>query len=106
MPKLFEVRLEAPDGSGFRLVRTQAEDAETAKKIAYRLELSNVLFELSAEQEAELLKTYKAKSLDELPDYRDDRQAFRRLAVPDRARLNAHRQTEPFEIVSVKEVSK
>lgn len=110
MPR-YEVRLEAQDGSGhFRLTRLVTDTAEQARRRCERLELRNVLFQLSDEQTAELLERYEAATLDELPRPAaldadlSEKQPFRALQTPDRARLTAHRQEQPYAVVSVREV--
>jgi hypothetical protein len=107
----YEVRLEAPDDSGhFRITRLTADSAEAAQKHCERKELELVIYQLSAPVEAAMLKAHKADSLDDLPfaaplDADDEEKAaFRKLDAGDRAKLNAHRQDEPYKVVSVDEV--
>lgn len=110
MPR-YEVRLEAQDGSGhFRVTRLMAEDEKAAQKACERKELELVLYQLSDADKAEILEATGAKTLAGVPkaaklDASDKEKApFRALDPAHRARLAAHRQEEPFKVVSVTEV--
>lgn len=112
----YEVRLEAQDDSGhFRVTRLDAASKEEAKRTCERRELELVLYEITADEEKALLERaadagVKAKSIADLPrpaalDATDEEKAaFRALDGADRARLNAHHQEKPYEVVSVTEV--
>lgn len=106
----YEVRLEAPDGSGhFRVVRLDAADEHDARRQCERKELELVLFELPAEARADICKRHDVSSIDELPAAppldaaHEDNAAFRALPKEDRAHLHAHYQEKPYEVVSVTE---
>ena len=107
--ELFEVRLEAQDGSGhFRITHLEAEDKAAAKRHCERLEFQKAGFELSQEQIDDLLARYEVASLDDLPKAAplsasaEEKAPFRALATQDRARLHAHFQEQPYKVVSVK----
>lgn len=101
----YEVRLEARDGSGhFRITRLEAADKDEARRRCERMELERVVFTLSEADKAEMLERNEIKELP-TPAARDasdeEKAAFRALATPDRARLHAHLQEEPYKVVSV-----
>jgi hypothetical protein len=107
----YEVRLEAQDGSGhFRITRLYAADADEARRRCEQDEYLRAGFALSAQQQAELCERYEVKSIDELPQPAaldaspEEKESFRELETPDRARLHAHYQERPYKVVSVEEV--
>ena len=110
---LFEVRLEAQDGSGhYRITRLQADDADAARKQCERKELELVLYQLTPADEQAVLKAAKADTLDDVPHTAaldapaEEKAAFRALSPEHRAKVHAHRQEEPYAVVSVEEVEK
>lgn len=109
---LFRVRLEAQDGSGhFRQTTGEWPDKAAAKRHCERMELKRVLYDMPAEMQAELCVRYGVESIDDLPKAaprtasEEDKQPFRELKPPERARLHAHFQSEPYKVTKVEAVS-
>lgn len=92
----FEIRLESPSlthGDGtpcFRVTRLDAENEDAARAFCRRREFRTCTFQIQAAELADL----KAK------------QKNGTLAGTDKARLFAHQQDEPYEIVSVTRLDK
>lgn len=109
---IFRVHLDAQDGSGhFRKTSVEAADKAEARRIVERLELRRTLFELSADQRAELCARYGVESIDELPKAAplsasdEEKAAFRALAPRERAWLHTHYQDAPYKVTKIEEVS-
>lgn len=93
--KLFRVRLEAQDDSGhYRETDIQAPDTDTAQAWCEQHERKLAAFTLS---DAEVQKLEK---LEQKPGH----PRLGQLAGANRAHLIAHRQQEPYKVVSVKEL--
>lgn len=109
---LFRVHLEAQGGSGhFRRASVEAADKAEARRIVERLELRRTLFELNAEQCAELCARYGVASIDELPKAAprsasdEEKAPFRSLAAKERAWLHTHYQNAPYKVTKIEAVS-
>lgn len=96
MPR-YEVVLESPDtfrpdGSPhFRVTRLDAPDADEAQRLCTRSEYAQCAFTLAPEE------------LDRIEAVEAD--PGQKLAGQDKGRLFAHRQDQPYQVISVTEVT-